>query len=96
MLVWIILWIAIAMVIGAIANGKGHSGFGWFIYALLLWPIALIHVLAVKPNQRVLEREALATGNAKKCPHCGEMVRPEATVCRFCQRDLPPIPAPRR
>jgi len=23
------------------------------------------------------------------CPHCGEMILPEATVCRSCGNDLP-------
>lgn len=29
--------------------------------------------------------------DARKCPFCAEFVKAEAIVCRFCQRDLPPI-----
>ena len=28
-------------------------------------------------------------GNTRKCPHCAEMIKPDATVCRHCQRDVP-------
>jgi hypothetical protein len=24
-----------------------------------------------------------------ECPFCAEMIRPRATICRFCGRDLP-------
>jgi hypothetical protein len=27
----------------------------------------------------------------RKCPFCAEQVKAEAIVCRFCQRDLPPM-----
>lgn len=27
----------------------------------------------------------------RKCPSCAEYVRPDAKVCRYCQRDLPPL-----
>jgi hypothetical protein len=31
----------------------------------------------------------------RNCPFCAEMIQPDALVCRFCQRDLPP-PTPVR
>ncbi len=29
----------------------------------------------------------------RKCPFCAEEVKSEATVCRFCSRDLPALPS---
>ena len=32
------------------------------------------------------------TEKTRKCPYCAESVKAEAVICRFCQRDLPPLP----
>jgi hypothetical protein len=32
--------------------------------------------------------------DTRKCPFCAEFVKIEATICRFCQKDLPPISYP--
>jgi hypothetical protein len=34
-----------------------------------------------------------ATGRAgrRRCPYCAEMIRKEASVCRFCGREVQPL-----
>ena len=27
-------------------------------------------------------------GNSKRCPHCAEMIKAEANLCRFCGREI--------
>lgn len=60
-----------------IGKPKGAGGFG-FIVSVLLGPIGWLII-------------AIHGGNLKKCPNCAERVKPEATVCRFCQSKLRPV-----
>lgn len=34
------------------------------------------------------EAEMLASGQYRECPHCAELIKANAKVCRFCQRDV--------
>jgi hypothetical protein len=43
-------------------------------------------------DHRVLERRSLEQGEMRKCPTCAELVRLQATKCRFCGSDLPAVP----
>ena len=76
-LILILLGVIMAVIVAIIANSRGRNAGGWFVYGLLIWPIALVHVL-------VAEREGRAP-----CPYCAERVKVEASVCPYCQRDLP-------
>ncbi len=85
---WIIVfWLIMGVIVGMIAVSKGRSGFLWFLYGLLIWPIALVHALLVsKPvesDQVRAEREG-----RRACPHCAELIKGEAKVCPFCRRDV--------
>jgi len=84
------LWCLFGFIIGKIAAGKGYDFPAFFIYGFLLFPVALIHALVLRDIRHV--DRALTVDQARKCPSCAEMVRAEATVCRFCQTALPPLP----
>ena len=77
------------------ANSKGHSGVGFFLYGLVLWPIALVHALVIAKapelvvaEQRQIAGVAVAAEGRVPCPQCAELILPNAKVCRFCKADL--------
>ncbi|MCA9910356.1 MAG: zinc ribbon domain-containing protein [Anaerolineae bacterium] len=83
-LVWLLFGIATAI----IASNKGLNGCGWLIVGVLLGPIGLILVLVVSRDESAAERNAIKSGNMKKCPYCAELVKSEAIVCRYCGKNL--------
>ncbi len=81
------LAILIGLIPAAIARSKGQSFVGFWIYGALLFIIALPHALIMKANKQAVEEQEIAAGG-RKCPHCAEIIKAEANVCRFCNRDL--------
>ena len=53
--VWIIppawCWIMAAICVAIVAHSKGREAFGWFCYGLLMWPVALTHILVSEPER---------------------------------------------
>ena len=71
-----------------IAWRKGRSFWGWWIAGTVMWIIALPAALLASPNQAELDRRMLEKGEVRRCPHCKELVRVDATVCPHCRRDM--------
>ena len=74
---------------GMIASHKGRSFFLWYLYGVLLFIIALVHVLLVAP--RNVQQRELATGEYDKCPDCLELIRKGAKKCKHCGSLFNPV-----
>lgn len=86
----ILFWLFFSFCVGAFAQHRGRSGGGYGLLALLISPlIAFIVVLALGPNREGIESDAISSGAMRKCPHCAELVKAEANLCRYCHSELP-------
>jgi len=85
----------LALIPAAIAQGKGRSFFGYWVFGLFFFVIALVVALVVSD-------ESGAPGTAQTgptrvpCPRCAELVAAGAVACRFCGMDydrplMPPV-----
>lgn len=89
MLLVLLFWLFLCFLVGVYAEHRGRSGGGWGLIAFLLSPlIAFLVLLAIGPNHDGIEADAIASGDMRKCPHCAELVKAEAKLCRYCHSPL--------
>ena len=82
-------WLIMGIVVAILAASKGRGWPLWLLYGFVIWPVALVHALVMAPTPEAREERARRQGLVK-CPHCAEMIEPDARVCPHCQRDLSP------
>ena len=74
----------LGMIPAWIAERKGRSGFGWWLYGTTLFVVALPHALILDDDDGPDSADAF-----RPCPVCAETIRTNATHCRFCKHDVP-------
>ena len=74
----VVLVILLALIPAAVASNKGYPFLIWWIYGVVLLPLAFIHALLIEHVDR-----------SRVCPFCAEKIMVQALVCPHCQRDLP-------
>jgi hypothetical protein len=85
-------WVAFSVAVAILASNRGRSGFGWFLFSLLLSPLlGLIFVLVL----RNLKTSTAFVSTADrtmicKCPECREEIRKDARRCKHCGASITP------
>ena len=70
----IILGVVFGIAGAILARKKGRSPILWFILCTLIIPVIAIALLP----------SVVAKGVTKKCPYCAEIIKEDATVCKYC------------
>ena len=83
-----LIWIFCAIVTPIVAENKGKGFLIFMLAGIIFGPLALLWVLITPRDEEGIERYKLMSEDAKKCPYCAELIKPEAKVCRFCRKTL--------
>ncbi len=83
-----IFWFLFSLAAAVYATNKGRSGLGWFLISILLSPLIGLIFLAVSKDLAATASASPSALTHRKCPHCAELILPDAKVCKHCNREV--------
>lgn len=83
----LLIQILVGLITAIVANSKGRSFWGWWIYGALFSPFALIYALLLKRDDRAIQRNHQQK-NRIQCPQCEELIPPNSSHCSHCNKEI--------
>lgn len=91
----LVIWVICGLIAGYIYRNKGRSELVGCIGGFILGPFGILLALVsarsdagIARQNRKVEENAIARGEMKRCPHCAEIIRTDARVCKHCGREV--------
>lgn len=83
-------WFLFSIAVGIFGSSKGRSGFGWFLFSMLLSPLLGLIFCAVCDDLKHPKESAPTEKTHTKCTACREFVLRDAIKCKHCGTTLVP------
>ena len=79
--------VLIGLMTAIIASNKGYNFLAWWVKGTLFAPFSLLYVLFL-PRRADPRQRRRASGTLIQCPHCKELIAPDARRCRYCRKTI--------
>jgi len=87
MIIIVLAWFLLSFVVASYGKPKGHSYLIILVGSLIVSPIIMgLLVLLMKGDSAKM----LENSGQKKCGSCGELIKVEAIICRYCHTKIKP------